>query len=344
MPEKTKKVARKEAKQKAIETKGLSPAKPRETKGALENRALPLVKSTYDTAGLSAIAAGLVHEIKNPLASLHLHLQLLQTQILEVDNIQLRDKLQKKIELIQSEISNLNTTLYSFFKLFKPDAKIKASKPIALHPLIEEVIQLLEPQAKKRNIQMRHPHTHKSNPKLIPSWDRGFLRQILINLVLNAIQAFPNPTEVQPSVPYPKSDALNIDLLSPEDAHSNLGTNARKITICSKDGPQNISIAVQDNGLGIDSDTQKKIFDAFYTQRQSNQNSKSNQDNANWESEKGTGLGLTLVKELLAAMDSNASLEVKSKLGAGSTFIVHLPKKDLGVPLLAQSTHATEPN
>jgi len=73
-----------------------------------------------------------------------------------------------------------------------------------------------------------------------------------------------------------------------------------------------LQIKISDQGIGMDNETQKRIFDRFYRLSQ-----------GNIHQTKGFGLGLAYVKEVIEKM--KGTIEVKSRLGKGSTFIITLP-------------------
>ena len=198
---------------------------------------LPAVYNAEPSSELPAIAAGLVHEIKNPLAAIHMHLQLLQNYLEEVEEQELRSKLNDKISIIQDEILNLNKTLGAFFSFLQPGAP-KEIQSFNLDNLIEQIVRLLEPQAAREAI---HIHFKQSGLPDFDIWNPGFIRQIVFNLLLNAIQAFKGSGK-----------------LSPEKRHIDLRVSKDKNTVY---------IEISDNGPGIPKEIQEKIFDAFYSTR-----------------------------------------------------------------------------
>ncbi len=202
--------------------------------------ALPLVPSRQGQLALPPLAAGLVHEIKNPLAAIHMHLQLLQNYAEEVGEEQLRLKLNTKISLIQDEILSLNRTLHSFFSLLKPQQNA-SKKNYHLDQLLEEIVHLLEPQCTRAGIEVRF---HKSGLSKCTQGDPVFLRQIVLNFMLNAIQAF-------------------------EDSDFQSTGRAPYIDLIAEQRQGKLYIEVRDNGPGISPEVQEKIFDAFYSTRKS---------------------------------------------------------------------------
>ena len=197
---------------------------------------LPAVYNAEPSSELPTIAAGLVHEVKNPLAAIHMHLQLLQGYVEGVENQGLREKLNDKISIIQDEILNLNRTLSSFFTLLQPGSP-KEIQSFNLDSLLEQIVRLLEPQAARDDIQI---HFKASGLPNLDRWDPSFIRQIVFNLLLNAIQAF-----------------KNVSNFSKE----------KRIYVSARKNKDTIYIEVRDNGPGIPKEVQEKMFDAFYTTR-----------------------------------------------------------------------------
>ena len=246
---------------------------------------------------LPALAASLVHEIKNPLAAIHMHLQLLQNYSEEVQEAELRKKLQTKITVIQNEISNLNQTLHSFFPSLQPaPSSNEVPQALDLPQLLQQIINLLKPQAERENILLE-----LSYPKIatLKGYDSSFIRQIVLNLTLNAIQAF------------------RVSGTTHSQSRIQLFCGERK-DIASKNSM--IFIEVRDNGPGISKEVQEKMFDAFYTTR---------------EQKDSGGLGLTLVQHMVGSMGGR--LEVESETGKGSAFIILLHKE--APPPKAQATY-----
>lgn len=99
----------------------------------------------------------------------------------------------------------------------------------------------------------------------------------------------------------------------------NLLDNANKyspekpeITISTRDVPIGVEISIQDNGIGINKEARKYIFDKFYRVH-----------TGNLHDVKGFGLGLSYVKAIVTA--HKGLIDVKSEVGKGSTFIITLP-------------------
>ena len=193
-----------------------------------------LVKIAEGSADLPVIAAGLVHEVKNPLAAIHLHLQLLEGYSDEIKDDDIRHKIQKKVNVIKKEILGLNFTLQEFIHHIRSEES-KHAHELDINELIKDVIHLLEPQAAREGI---HVEFFAGEFGRVSNADPVFIKQIIINLMLNSIQSFKS------------------DMKAEKD---------RKIKIITGKRSDFSFITVEDNGPGIPLKIQEKIFDPFYT-------------------------------------------------------------------------------
>lgn len=134
---------------------------------------------------LTLLAAGVAHEIGNPLNSLGIHLQLLERKIKKLppgDSAPLLDHL----TTARSEITRLDTLLQEFLHAIRPSRAVV--QPTQLNDLVRDTLKTLEPELLARNIQI-NLHLHKDLPEL--PLDPDQIRQALFNLLKNAYQAVP---------------------------------------------------------------------------------------------------------------------------------------------------------
>ncbi|MBX7059251.1 MAG: HAMP domain-containing histidine kinase [Leptospirales bacterium] len=199
--------------------------------------ALPDSGASLGVAELPALAAGLVHEVKNPLAAIHMHLQLLEGYLDEIGDVESRQRAQQKITLIKREISGLNKTLHDFISLLRPQAREKDIH-VDLNQLLQEVIALIEPQALREGIELRF---QGGETPLLSNVDSSFIKQIALNLVLNAIQAL---------------------------QESDLPMEERRIAVRTAAAPGGALLRVEDNGPGVPAELQAKIFQPFFSTKQ----------------------------------------------------------------------------
>ena len=186
------------------------------------------------------------------------------------------------IERLARRAADMTDSLLAFAK--KGEHR---SEPIDLVPLVKELLSLLAPIAGK-GISIR-----TTIPPDIPCalGERAQVNQVLMNICLNACEAMGGEGAL----------SVVVARTSPGDefytAHPSL-----------KRG-EYVSIAVADNGRGIDAETRRRIFDPFFT-------TKANKT--------GTGLGLPVSMGIVER--HGGCIEVASELGRGSTFTVYLPE------------------
>ena len=145
--------------------------------------------------------------------------------------------------------------------------------------LLKDVVELLEPLMQEKSL--RQELIIQSKHQIMLYTDYGKLRQVLINLLGNAIK-FSEP-------------------------EGQIGINCRK-------DETGISIAIEDSGCGIPEEEQQQIFEVFHQAESSTDNLQN-----------GTGLGLALVKSIVALLGGAVSIE--SKYGTGSKFTLHFDHK-----------------
>jgi signal transduction histidine kinase len=170
---------------------------------------------------MGEMAIQLAHEIRNPLGSIELFAALLSKE--------LRDKADQKswAEQIVTGVKFLNTivtNMLTFTKVSRPQFS-----HFDLKQMIEETLVFLEPVCVQRNIRI----TCEGEQPLLIDGDREMLRQMLINLLMNGLQAMPEQ-----------------------------GTLA---VLATSDEPGTVQIEVQDTGVGIPEENLERIFDPFFT-------------------------------------------------------------------------------
>jgi len=167
------------------------------------------------------MAAGLAHELRNPLASVAGAAGILQR------NARLEPKHQECLEIINKESQRLNRLLTEFLDFARPRAPVYQS--LAVDSLIDSVIQLAAHGVGRDTITLQKA----VDPDLPPlEGDPELLKQMLLNLIINAIQAMPAGGEVLVAASLQDTKLL---------------------------------IEVQDQGCGISPESRDKIFDPFFT-------------------------------------------------------------------------------
>jgi len=181
-------------------------------------------------AAIGTLASGLAHEIRNPLNSMNINIDVVRE---ELDDPR-EDSQKKAVELLGSlkrEIHHLNQTLSNFMKFALP-GKIE-KHPTDLAVLIRETLEFVSGEITKKNIKVENSIL-TACPLLA---DSTSLKQLLLNLILNAVQAM----EQQPR------KELRIEVF-PEGKFWHL--------------------TITDNGAGFGKTDPEKCFEVFYTTRQ----------------------------------------------------------------------------
>ena len=177
-------------------------------------------------ATLGEVAMGLAHEIGNPLAGMKAVVQLL----LEDDRL---DAAQREYLLrIQNEINRLAEFLRTFHGFAAPQEMHRA--PCRLDQILEDVILWTRKEARGRNVVIEYAPCKDEVPEL---WaDPAQLKQVLLNLVINAIHAMPEGGSI-------------------------------RIGMCAGGSEGRMRFCVRDTGFGIPPELLPKIFDPFFTTR-----------------------------------------------------------------------------
>ena len=177
---------------------------------------------------IAALAGGLAHEIKNPLSTIRLNLDLLAEDFQAADGARERRALQK-VETLKRECVRLQDILDDFLRFAR--VKDLRLQPTDLNQLVEEMILFYIPQAQQHGIEIQPLLSPALPPCRI---DRELFKQALLNLILNAIAAMPAGGELT-FLTRPVGDTVELDLI--------------------------------DTGCGMDADTLARIFRAFFSAR-----------------------------------------------------------------------------
>jgi two-component system sensor histidine kinase HydH len=139
------------------------------------------MRRTEKLAGLGTLAAGIAHEIKNPLAALSIHEQLLEESL----QAPASSKSRKYLDVIHSEIHRLQGIVDKYVSFARPHTVERA--PVSLETISDAVLALVEPECRKQKISVsRAGYSGSPNKYLL---DEGQIQQALLNIVINAIQA-----------------------------------------------------------------------------------------------------------------------------------------------------------
>ena len=223
-------------------------------------------------AAINQLAAGMAHEIRNPMASLSGSIQMLKSELV------LQSHQERLMDIILRESERLNALITDFLLFAQPPRTDRTISNVTT--ILEETIQLLVHSPSFHDgIRIHYPRPPETVPLRV---DPDQLRQVFWNLILNAFQAMGPKGELRVVV---EKQADRTPHQPPVDW---------------------VKISISDTGKGIASHEKGKIFEPFYTTKDS-----------------GTGLGLSIVHRIIEA--HGGLIKVESELGKGSTFTLLLP-------------------
>lgn len=232
-----------------------------QTRAELQRVHLEELKRMERMATLGELAAAVAHEIKNPLAGISGAIQVLREDMSE------EDPRREIITEVLQEVERLDRTIRDLLRFARPQEPQKMDTE--LKELLTRTLGLIKLKAEKQNVVIETDIKKEVTINVDPQQ----LQQVLLNLILNALQAMPS---------------------------------GGKLTISADVEDGYCSITVQDTGEGILPEDLPNLFRPFYTTRG-----------------RGTGLGLSISKNIVEA--HGGSIDVESRPGKGTKFIVRLP-------------------
>ena len=177
-------------------------------------------------ASLTTMAAGVAHEIKNPLGSISIHLQLMQ-KLLSTEGDTCKDDMEDYLSIISEEVDRLNSIVVDYLFAVRP----MDTNPVPgnLNELIQELITFVQYELQEQGIVLEE-HLMDELPDI--PLDEKLIKQALLNIVKNAMAAMP------------KGGSLSIDTYV-------------------KNGQ--VVLKIGDTGNGIPQELISKIFEPYFT-------------------------------------------------------------------------------
>lgn len=241
-------------------------------------------------AEVGAMTSGLAHEIKNPLSTVGLNVQLIQEDLQDIEQAlpadsDLHDNIgrtQRRFTSLVRETQRLRDILEDFLR-FAGRMELERV-PVQINAMVDELADFFQPQAAEAKVNLR---CQLSSESLVVDGDEGLLKQAVLNLLLNAIQAMRQAREKQ------QENGGADELIVSTEASRSLGKAVAEIHI-------------MDTGPGMDATLASKIFQPYFSTKRS-----------------GTGLGLPTTRRIVE--EHGGQIHVHGEPGRGTQFTIVLP-------------------
>ncbi len=224
-------------------------------------------------ASLGTLAAGVAHEIRNPLTAINVRLHSLKKNLVP-DSSEQEDAL-----VIGHEIQRLERIVQEFLQFARP-AEPKLFT-VSADSLFTRMHSLFSPQLEKTSIRLNL----ESVPDLWVRVDPHQMEQVLINLIQNAAESMERGGTIT------------------------LRARSGSARLPGRTGPV-VMLEVSDTGTGIPPEVRQRMFDPFFTTKK-----------------EGTGLGLAIAARIVEK--HGGSIECRSEVDRGATFVIRLPPAKL---------------
>ena len=226
-------------------------------------------------AAVGQATAQVAHEIRNPLGSIRLGVSMLRDNVKDSEGL-------NTIELVERGIKHLNKLVVDVAQFSRRKALEQVN--VDLHELINRSLELVADKINEKDTPIEKKFTDR---KLVGHWDPDQLRQVLVNVIANAIDASPKHSPISIST---ETVSANDDGAAGEE----LATKTRA------------RLTIVDQGKGMDKATVDRIFEPFFSTKK-----------------RGTGLGLAIVKQIVE--QHGGRIGVASEPEKGTRFVIDLP-------------------
>jgi len=225
------------------------------------------LRRTESLALLGKLAAGVSHEIRNPLGAIVLHMDLLEEELQDLLP-EWPAQIAEPLADVRTQLTRLGDLVQDYLSLARLASLQR--EPADIGTFVDDVLKEVAPQVAKCGITLRREGPVSLGQVALHA---NTFRRVLLNLVQNALDAMPQG-----------------------------GT----LTLRGWQTASHVHLDICDTGAGIPAEQLAQIFEPLYTTKPA-----------------GTGLGLYMAREIVAAHDGE--IRVTSQVGSGTTFTITLP-------------------
>ena len=227
-------------------------------------------------AAVGQLAAGIVHDVKNPLGVIK---GMAEELMIDADG---RPEMEQGLKIIRDNANRANLIVTDLLKFARQSTPSPQQRD--LRTTVEGCLRLTDYLIRKGKVDANSVLPDRA---VWLTYDSQQIEQVIINLIQNAVQAMPDGGE---------------------------------LTLRLTDGEDEISLSVEDSGIGVPAEHQTRIFEPFFTTKPEGQ---------------GTGMGLAVSYGIVSR--HGGRIDVESTVGQGTTFTISLPKELSAQSQLRQS-------
>lgn len=240
-------------------------------------------------AVLGQLAAGVAHEIRNPLAGIGTSAQVL------LRRFEPRDERSRFVRVILEEVARLDRIVTSLLQYARP--RIPELRPTALEPCVRRVLELSAEAIESAGVTVQVDVAPRLGPVYI---DPDLVMQVLLNVTRNALQAMPQGGAL-------RYEIRRVRRKRPARGPGRRAEDAPVARATRDPGWLDVQqVRVSDTGVGIPRGTLGKLFDPFFSTKP-----------------QGTGLGLSISQTIV--QEHGGTIEVASRENRGTTVLLNFP-------------------
>jgi len=249
-----------------------------------------LLHRMENLANLTNLAAGMAHEIKNPLGAISIHIQLIQKALEKArenaDKLPAKKFVEDHIDVVNEEIDHLNKLVMDFLLAVRPvKAQLELKEP---DKLIDGLVSFFKPEFNREGIEVIFKPSESGKRILL---DEKLFRDVIMNISQNSLAALKSK--------YNGGGETTME-------------REAKFCISNSIRDNKFIITIADNGCGMSEESLSKIFEPYYTTK------------AN-----GTGLGMTMVYKIIKEFSGEIIVDSKEGQGTAFTITFPIPQKDV---------------
>jgi signal transduction histidine kinase len=262
-------------------------------------------------ATIGQMSAKVSHEVRNPLSSISLNVELLEDELSALPD-ERRAEAGHLVRAIRSQVDTLGAVTegyLGFARLPKPRLQV-----VSLGPVIADLADFVREELRARKVKLV-VEAESGLPTV--RVDAGQIRQALLNLIRNAAEAMPDGGTISLAAQRVHGDGQLGSWAAGQLGSEKQPEASTRASDCqaakppSRQAAEWVEIAVTDSGAGIAPEELEKVFEPFFTTKQG-----------------GTGLGLAISREI--AVGHGGTLACESDPGHGATFRLTLPAAEVG--------------